>query len=63
MNLPNWAMVAILTVCSPIAQAQSSRGPEYQSHLAHVSAANASLRLHETAEARGCLLEIRKEKF
>lgn len=38
------------------ARAQNRQGgtiePDYQSHLAHVAAANASLRLNEAAEAK-----------
>ena len=52
MNLPRWLVVAMLSACATNAQGQSAQGPEYQSYLAHISAANASLRLHETAEAK-----------
>ncbi len=44
--------LALLTACAAVSQGQDSLDPEYQSYLAHISAANASLRLHETAEAK-----------
>ena len=49
-----WSIAAVLTAGfgAAVTEAQTASGPEYGSYLAHVAAANASLRLHETAEAK-----------